>query len=149
MALMRAEFNNDAPLRCIECSKGVFYMESYEIIDNETVVGYAQMAQEGLYYCIRCEVRMKQEKMYRICLLCDDVKLDLGTCIKEGSRYLVKTKIPCTKISGRPRFQLFCPDSDTDHFVEIKEGVPFLYIEKLPDSKLAVRDGSVGIIMQA
>ena len=149
MALMRTEFNNDAPLCRIECSKGVFYMEIYEITYNGTVVGCAQMAVEGLYYRIQCELQTLQEKMYRIYLLCDNTSLDLGTCIKDGCRYRVNTKIPCSKISGRPRFQLFCPESDADHFMEIMEGVPFLHIEKLPDSKLSVREGRIGIIVQA
>lgn len=124
-------------------------MENYEITYNGNIVGWAKVTEEGLYCRIQCQVQTEQEKMYRIFLLCDSAKLDLGTCIKDSCYYRVNTKIPCSKISGTLRFLLVCPESETDHFIEIKEGALFLYLEKLPGSRLAVREGSIGIIAQA
>ena len=55
--------------------------QTYEVKYGDLTVGTARAEKQGLYLCFSCRCRLPEEGMYRIHVVSDGVREDLGICV--------------------------------------------------------------------
>jgi len=138
---------NPEPPYCVNCSKGVRFLEGkYDVYLNGNAVGYAHVAKEGLYYRIQCRCRLSGD-VCKLTVSCEERQTNLGVLIPVEDGFGLETKVPIKRLGdGKIEFSIV-PNRAvlTGKFVPIYPEEPFAYIEKLKNAYLAKQNGQIGI----
>ena len=119
----------------------------YPVFHDQVQVGIAQVRKQGLYYEIMCCCECSLDGYPRLSIFCGTTKIDLGTCLKNGDKYEIHTKLPAKKLpEGAWVFRLSLSNQPDEVFYPIKQGEVFKYISLLHGSRLKVIGDSIGII---
>lgn len=109
--------------------------------------GNARLETQGLYCRIICQCRIPTQVICKIKLIADGNVFALGTCIKEGNRYIIDTKLPLKYIQGKKLKFLMHADGDQWDFYPIDENKAFPHLRSVHKARMAYRNGKVGIIL--
>jgi len=119
----------------------------YDVLMNGKIVGWATVRKEGLYVQITCECRLDHDGFYRIFANCVDASNDLGICIPQNGRFVLKKKMPIKRFgSGIPSFRIEGEKQYTEaQFVPLEQGRPFAYIQELDRGYFTISSDRPGI----
>ncbi len=122
----------------------------YDIHYGGQAVGTAKVSREGLYYRFDCRSQLDKRKICKICVVCGEDKIVLGTPIPDGQMFQLRTKLPVKRFSGDKLY--FCiienKKENYERFVPVNENEPFLYLKDLKNAVLQVRNGESGIMIR-
>ena len=119
----------------------------FEIRMGNTVVGSADISQQGLYYHIKCTCHLPNDQMYRMLMRCGDVHKDLGICVPEGNVFRVFTRIPVKNFKGKDfTFEIVC---GTKGEYIISNNTPFGHLDKLESARLQNTNGQIKIVIDS
>lgn len=117
----------------------------FKIILNGKRVGNSTVEKSGLYYSIRCECVFLDKKPYRIVANDGKTTVDLGICVPEGNRFIIKTKIPVKRLNlENAEFMAVPKIESTAYSVEYN---CITYLDKLETARLRFTDGQPFIIL--
>lgn len=137
--------NNHTPY-CIACGMGCDFMNEYEILMDNNVVGEATVWQQGLYTHFRCACDIKSDAFIHIIASYDDKDVDLGICIVENDRFTRETKIPTKHLgSGKPRFIATNDNKCVDEFIPLSQNDNLLMLNKIKTARFTVKNGVAGL----
>ncbi len=140
---------NGKPPCCIACSKGAIHLKTFEITRNNQIVGSAEVCIEGLYYKISCRCQLPAQAMYRIYMVSEDVKIDLGVCIPKDNQFILTKRIPIKQI-GKSVFTFYVYEkkyNQEDFAMPLANDKTFPYIDQLERAYLEIRNKQPYIII--
>jgi hypothetical protein len=101
----------------------------YQIFQKEIPVGQAEIKEKGLYHFINCQCCPHGDGIYRIILLDDSLKIDLGICVPHGKQQVLKKHIPQKQFKlSNPHFVLVEHRVKRKMTVALKSGIEFASI---------------------
>ncbi len=121
-----------------------------EILLGGQPIGTAQVRREGLYYCFDCRCRLSGEVVYRLTVRCGERTENLGIPVPEGSRFVLRTRIPVKRL-GEGDLSIRAEPKHTDlgeKFVPLAPEEPFRYLRRLQDAFLQTRNGQIGVVLK-
>ena len=151
--------------------------ETYDILYDGKVIGTAQMEKCGLYYQFSCRCHLPDEGMYRIHVVYEDAREDLGICVPIDGAFGMDKKIAAKYLGkGDPYFELHpkdwkqqiatetepekvsqeepvtmeepeIPETDNRIFVMVSEEKPFDYLDKLEGAVTEIRSDCIGVVI--
>ena len=139
--------------------------ETYEIIFDQECVGRAIVERNGLYLCFCCRCRLPNEGLYRIHVIGDDVREDLGICIPMDDGFGMDKRIPVKRLGeGAFCFELLPKDWEltaaepklveeqetampVPQFIPVSEDEPFEHLDKLENAHMEIRDDVPGVVI--
>lgn len=97
-----------------------------------------------------CRCRNVGDGIYRVLLVCGQLRENLGVLMPQNGGFLLDKKIPAKRLGqGIPEFRLTAHQEQASRiFVPVYPDEPFSYIHKLEDAFLEQRDGKQGIMIQ-
>ena len=99
---------------------------------NGDTVGTARMENKGLYCHLSCDCRLPGDRIYRIYARTEETDINLGVCVPQGDRFILKTKLPIQRFAGAtPQFYAAEKNENSRSFYKICAGEPFDHIESL------------------
>ena len=139
---------NGKPPCCIWLQQGGALFVKYHVSFENTDVGEVSVSREGLYYTFSCRAVLQTGELYRLFLVSEQVRFDLGILVPDKDTFCCRKKLPAKYFSG-DSFQFLI---ENNSYQEIKNGVvisqdqPFAHIEKLLESRLQIRHGKPEIV---
>ncbi|MBQ8769112.1 MAG: hypothetical protein IJZ15_05665 [Oscillospiraceae bacterium] len=123
---------------------------TYNIDCGGKKVGTAVISREGLYYRFDCNCQLERKEVCKICVVCGDKRIVLGTPIPEGQIFQLRTKLPVKRFSiGKPRFYIAGSKEEiSEEFISVQPNAPFLHLKELKNAVFQVRDGESGIVIR-
>ncbi|MBQ7817277.1 MAG: hypothetical protein IJ388_00575 [Oscillospiraceae bacterium] len=122
---------------------------TYGIYSGENNIGKVKVSREGLYYHFACECRLEKKEVCKICVICGDERIMLGTPIPEGRVFKLHTKVPIKRFpENTPRFYITGSQEMVGEFIPIQPDKPFLHLKDLKNAVMQVRDGVSGILIR-
>lgn len=120
----------------------------FSIYFGEKICGRARLEKEGLYYRITCKCEIPTDALCRMQMKTRGECIDLGTCIKKGSSYMINTKIPCKRIDPEDVqiTMLTNAPHTTGNFIPVSSKLPFPYLHKLERGRMAFVGEQVGML---
>lgn len=117
----------------------------YELSAHGKAVGRVEVVKSGLYYSFRCVCDEDCRGICRISVVCDGKRENLGVCVPEDGKLMLRCKLPVKRFSGDDlRFELI--DGKAEYaFVPIDPEKPFPYIEKLGAARFCRKNGQTGL----
>lgn len=115
----------------------------YPIFRGETIIGTAFVVSDGLYMNVLCKCTNIDGAFCRLHVFFEDISIDLGLWIPDGSYFVVHKKIPKKEFgTGEPRFQACdMPGKICDTAIRLHAEEQFPYIEHLTNGRLKLKDG--------
>ena len=112
-------------------------VHSYQVRLNGIGVGDASVIVEGLYYRITSKCRLPDTGIFRLIVLTENNKTDLGIFVPQENYFIVDKRIPARKI-GDGEFEFYITDSDDviTNIVPVYYDMPFEYIARLSGAYL-------------
>lgn len=112
--------------------------------------GQAQMNREGLYHQINCSCVLSQDVPFQVVMQTSSGERSLGTCVQEGSRFRIRTKVPSKYIGEeKVRFYLRPKFSQPSRkVIAVYPDEPFQYLNKLQNARMVVEDDHTGVLLQ-
>lgn len=122
----------------------------YQIFDDETCVGSAEIQQEGLYYRICCNCKISVEGIHRIEVCDGENTTDLGICVPQGDQFTLMSRIPIKKLNAdNCRFSLVRQGQKqkkhNSREVPVVTGKPFPAIDELASGYFRSEDSVIVI----
>ena len=127
----------------------------YQIFHNDSVVGFAQMTREGLFYRICCTCKITEEGIHRIKICDGENQVDLGICVPKDDRFVLTSRVPVRALGGEsPAFQLVKqrknePETEEKTVIPVESGKPFPLIEQLENAFFMTTDGNPAIVINS
>jgi hypothetical protein len=122
----------------------------YDIHCGGQVVGTAKVSREGLYYSFDCECKFKRQELFKICAICADKQIMLGTPIPAGQVFKLHTKLPIKRFSGETL--RFCitgnQEEKSEEFIPVDPDAPFLHLKDLKNAVFRIQNGISGIVIR-
>lgn len=115
----------------------------YPILYYNAPVGDAEMKREGLYYRFICTCTPPDTEMYRIFVSDGKTEIDLGICVPEGGRFVLRCALPAKRLSGQTLVFTLKENKGMRH--PVTDGEPFSALDKLDDAYFEVIDGQAQI----
>lgn len=113
----------------------------YDIFYNGRIVGEASVIEEGLYNHIHGVCGLPGKLLYRLYVECNNVKINLGTCIPDKGFYALDKRISrVTFTSDALKFYIIEGENEKSDTVIVDINSPVSYISKLPNSFLCIGD---------
>ena len=134
------------PLAAYICCKGVCGL--YDIVMNESKVGYAEVSKEGLYYRIFCSCLPPEQGMHRVKVSDGSMTRDLGICVPEGGRFTLTARVPIKYLKENELSFVLCGEKDTVVSVPVADKEPFSNLEELEAAHLNTANGQTEIIIE-
>ena len=139
---------NMNPLTAYIAVRGFVMVLEYTVIQNDAPVGQVQLAKEGLYYVIQCQVNLAKPGTYRLWAQTGEHSLDLGICVPYGGCFGLQTRIPAKKINPN-QLRFLLKDSSKIQCIPVFEDQPFSCIQLLEKGKLCMKEGTPCISFDA
>ncbi len=124
---------------------------SYEITLAGEQVGTAKVTRRGLYYGIDCRCQLLRSNVYDLTARWGNQSMHIGIPVPDGnSLHLGKTVPVKSAGQGSPVF-ILTPrhEKSAGRFVPVYPEEPFSYLRRLEGAYLEVRQGQVGIVLDA
>ena len=142
--------------------------QTYEVKYGDLTVGTARAEKQGLYFCFSCRCRLPEEGMYRIHVVSDGVREDLGICVPMEGAFGIDKMIPAKRLGEEaltfemvhiewtpPAAELSKPavleeekPEPVQIFIPVSEEEPFEHLDELENAVMEVRDDVPGIVIQ-
>jgi hypothetical protein len=121
----------------------------YPICLGGEEVGRSTVEREGLYYGIRCRLKLTGKVLCKILVSCGGREADLGIPVPEGSWFLLEKRIPVKRLGeGTMEFRVVPRHKDLwGRFIPLSPEEPFRYLARLRDARFEVRNGISGIVL--
>ena len=125
----------ESPLAAYCCSKGVLYLDYYDVYLNQEIVGGVNVTEEGLYYRISCRCTL-DEGIYRLIAYFENTSVQIGVCVPQGSDYILEKKIPIKQLNKEIKaFQIISKDTVSGQLIPISDDKPFEGIQELEHAR--------------
>lgn len=120
----------------------------FSVYWKDRVCGKAEVKEHGLYCRIYCKCDMPTQQPCKILLQTEGKCIDLGTCIRVGSKYVIDTKIPLKNIDPKTMQFTMCLKAAkaAGGFVPVEDDRPFPFIHKLEKGRMVLQNGQVGVV---
>lgn len=130
---------------------GVLFTKTYHVKLNECVVGTATAETEGLYIQFHIECKPPDMQIYRLFLLYDSQKLDLGICVPENDHFCVHKRIQRKQLKGEEMEFILEPKNSKKQasFIPIDSNQPFEYFDCLYAARFEKRETVSGLVIQS
>lgn len=133
----------ECPLTAYSCSEGVYVV--YEMFWDNRQVGTASVVKEGLYYLFHCECSLPKNDIYKISVSDGTSVINLGICIPEKEKFILKTKIPVKYLSiDKITFTVMSKNTDK---ILIRNYMQFDSLDKLETARLENINGQLFIVI--
>lgn len=121
----------------------------HAILFGDGQVGVAHVTKEGLFYKISCRCDISRDVPARIEALWQDLRIDLGLCVRMGEGMGLVARIGAKKVpSYAPVFRIIIKRrNEVGRFVPIRPEEPFHYLQRLKDAWLVRCDEEIGIML--
>lgn len=155
-------------------ARGDFLIQTFDITYEGMPVGTAQAEKQGLYYKFSCRCKMPDDGIYRIHILSNHQREDLGICVPMDDCFGMDKAVPAKRLEGDDlRFELIpkdwkpqelvpmpqeesdaVPETQTqppeaeEQFVPVREEEPFEFLDQLEDAVLEIQSDEVGILLR-
>ena len=108
---------------------------------NGKQTGTVEVIQKGLYYQFFCSCVPQDDKIYRIYLQNRGVTTNLGVCVPEENRLILKTKIPVKNFKER-QFSFFMTSGNGEkQMISVESGMKFPCLHMLENACLQTVNG--------
>lgn len=123
---------------------------TYPVLLGGETMGQAQVARQGLYYCIFCRCRLSGDVMYRVILHSGDHQEDLGILVPQNGAFCLQRRIPAKLLTGSKLSFLAVPKHKPleGKFVPLSPETPFPYLARLENAYLTHQKGQIGIVLR-
>ena len=128
--------------------QGGAFMERYDVTLNGEIVGKVCATREGLYTRFQCHCQLPDAQMYRLHMICDGQKLDLGVCVPAGTQFGVNKSLQTKQIGdGEKKFCVVCAlQNNSSDLVPVSTDTAFEAIFRLEHARLYRQNGQYGIL---
>ena len=122
----------------------------YGVAMGDHRIGEAEVFREGLYYRIRCRVRLSGKVLCKVLVSCGTREDNLGVLVPEGDAFVLETRIPVKRLGeGELRFRVLPRHTELKgRFVPLAPEEPFRYLSRLKDARLVRRGDVTGILIE-
>ncbi len=116
---------------------------------QDTAVGHAVIAREGLYCRFSCRCRLPGDTVYRLVARWGEHTLSLGIPVPQGKEFVLDTRIPAKQLgNGKPRIMAVPRHPQlAGKFIPLAPEEPFRYLSRLKNAWLAEENGRLGIVL--
>ena len=122
-------------------------MRRFDVFLAGSVVGYAEVLQEGLYYRICCRCKQCCNAVCRLIIQSGTERENLGICLLEDGEFVLFKRIPIKKIDlNNAVFQLeVAANGTSSNFYALDNEDLDIPIARLADMKFVVSEKGSGI----
>lgn len=121
----------------------------YDIYLADERIGQANVAQQGLFYKIRCRCNLSGEVRFHVRVTGSAGEEDLGLLVPEGKDFCLSGSVAVKKLGEGLRFCVMPRRPEHEGvFVPLRADEPFAYIMRLRECVLANKNGQVGVLFQ-
>ncbi len=120
---------------------------TYEVIFAGRPAGQVELSRQGLYCRLRCRCQWLDTAMYDLWR----GNMSLGLLRPKGNELVLDTSFPmkrlqesCGSFQLRPRHGKM-----PENFVPVYPEEPFSYLRRLENAYLAIKDGQMGVVLDA
>ena len=119
----------------------------YSIFDNGTQVGTAEVTREGLYYLFRCSCAPRGEGIHRIVVNDGENQVDLGICVPDSGKFVLRTRIPVKRLTGDIFSFSVAPEKKVSINIPVQSEMVFDQLDKLNAARLEVANGQPMVVI--
>ena len=146
-------------------------IQTYDITYEGILVGTAEVERYGLYHSFSCRCQIPDDGLYRIHVICEENREDLGICVPMGTLFGTDKKIPSKRIGDKQLcFELVTRDwkpvtpllreeeppvlpeipetPEEELFIPVTEEAPFEYLDRLESAVMETRGDETGIVLR-
>ena len=117
----------------------------YDIKSEGKCIGIAQVIPSGLYLDILCKC-CPLGGIIRIVADCGGRKENIGICVPEGHKMVIRTRIPKKRLEKLQGFEAVIERQG--EWLPIVDGKPISFLHKMVDARFHPRNGKPGFLIQ-
>lgn len=124
---------------------------SYPILAAGQQIGFAEIAEIGLYQQVCCHCQFTEGEIRRVLMRFEDKTVDLGLWVRENQEFVIRKRIP-RKAFGRgvPDFTAIPQLAKKEEtLIRLEEGKPVQDLEQLANCRLRFDKGGAYLQIQS
>lgn len=86
--------------------------DEYPVYCDDAQAGTVRLKKLGLYICFDGLLELPYKSLWRVVCFCDHQRVDLGICLFDGTKYIIRKQLPEKYLNGESlRFEAINADS--------------------------------------
>ena len=120
-------------------------MGRYPICENETIVGQAEVTQEGMILCIRCAVTSQAQAGRKLILVSGGRETELCRC--SGEDLKLTKRIAVKRLDPEDLRFILKEERKHEDWIPVYEDQPFHQLSELENARFCTKDDQPGILL--